>query len=671
MQRMPKKPSKPPEWLKQTVAEVRRRNTREKRKDANRRAKDRERFRELQDSHQIANMRSYLKVDQWHRCLFDAVVANQLAVAASYGLSPSVNAMLTTSPTPTCSTDFKDIKLFWPLGMLPASPTMFDEAVQAAAMIRGAFAHELGHIRYSIPLHELINLTTVPLPPDCASRRGDPLLDDEGMPLCQSNGEVRTSARSAVRVTVNGVAFQQAWNMLEDQRMEAAVVREVPRISNYLTLLIMRLFTDARNAPESAGQWYTLTCGRSYLPEHFVQVTESVYSPGENQVAMGGAAYFKGIVERYKQATDLNDMLSCVLMAYEYLQADPVATSWLGVDDHKPPLSYSSAQPMSEEEASEIAQDSASPNGGAGDADTAEDSTTPGDEDSTTPSDSHAGVGTDQSPHEMAKEIEQQLLGDASHDVDLRELVKEAVVNNDSMVCLPYSGECSPMTDVQVATSKQLSVGVQRTLSDFVVANSPHWQKLQDEGYIDPLAYRTKAVGQRNFRRNMSGSAVLDLDMHVSVLADISGSMGSAVTDLSMACYGISDACVALNVPHTMLLWSNDAQHIYQNGPEPLVYRATGGTTPENALFTIDRHNATNAKDHLTLILTDGLWDESTPRLTNWAAPGRHIVLVTYRMSHMLAAVSNYGADAVFNIDELMELPAKLTDSMRYLLGSR
>jgi hypothetical protein len=150
-----------------------------------------------------------------------------------------------------------------------------------AATLRGLMYHEGGHIRWTVPFRELAALAGVTLP---------------------AGGAMSTSTK----------ALHTAWNCLEDQRMETAVVSDSPRKAAYFTPLVMT--EHAATLDNMAANW-PLLVWRRYLPSKLRVEARRMFVVKHNMLSGDGdelATMLDDVVTRYVMATDAADMWACV-----------------------------------------------------------------------------------------------------------------------------------------------------------------------------------------------------------------------------------------------------------------------------------------------------------------------------------------------------------------------
>src|SRR5262245_6305809 len=110
-----------------------------------------------------------------------------------------------------------------------------DDPKLTAAVMRGIFYHEGGHCRFTMPFQDLIDAAIA------------------------ATGESKA-------VLIQGFQEKElhhAWNLLEDQRMETAVVSDSPRKAGYFTPMML---TELCPDPMSAAMNWPLMVWRRYLP---------------------------------------------------------------------------------------------------------------------------------------------------------------------------------------------------------------------------------------------------------------------------------------------------------------------------------------------------------------------------------------------------------------------
>lgn len=635
----------------------------------------------------LADSRETDEEFRWKENLIAAVVSSQTAVVRSYGLTQPIKAGLSSryiaswrTEKLVAYTDFREIVIKWPVDHLPQRNAKTEVVLDTVAQIRGVIQHELGHILHTVPLNLLVERT----------------LGNTDSPLFNRHVPINGTL---TRVTSGMV--HKPWNILEDQRMETAMVRDVPRLATYFTsMTVAHVISD-----DSTNAWLLLA-GRQYLPAALREQARDLFAQSHGDALTDE---WLQIVNAYKRATTHDDLMSAVVDALVFLSAN-VATPPDPGTEHRPggqpgrsededDLSESASDP--EDEGDDEPQESGSGEGkgtsesddesndeptGAGGTSDSDDESTDGsvegegeqggqDEGDESQVDTQSGKGrskqiTRKDLQETAEEVLSQAKEELRQERDNQSILADAYERTNSGGTLgdaTFSAPDLPTENIQRA--ERVSAGIEQALTDFVTASQPVWMSHQEKGIIDPLAFRTKSVGDMDYHRAMSGEASNGLDLHVSMLSDVSVSMSNDMLALSEALYATATACQRLGIGATFSLWSDHSENyrIWGDGNvAPSLWSVLGGTDPTRAMDDIHSHNPEGATNHLVLIFTDGDWgSEDNYNLQNWSAPGRHIVIVRYGASY----APHYGADEAIDINNVDQLPMELTRAIQRILS--
>jgi hypothetical protein len=516
--------------------------------------------------------------------------------------------------------------------------------------LRGALHHETGHVRFTTPFPDLIEAV------------GEEF-------------DWRNYAQG-------DSALHRVWNILEDQRMEAAVVREVPRIANYFTPMVLNIVlraepmswhdSAAQQAVENMGPWIMIA-GRHYLPKRLRADARRNF----NQNTMGGTAEdWSNIVHRYMRATSADEMMRAVLDAQDFINdinysSDGNGTSGndvvmsldndrenhdgintrripdLDTTDHEDRMSKA-ASPKDEGEG-EGEGDGTDDGDGADDAKDGDEAN-----DNQPTSSDQPGRGSSD-VKDMLKDALDKAMEKASNSSEVNYIVEDITSRIEAGELLNENpDDFRIMSNDDIANAFLLSRDVVDALSEFRTAKSPAWAFRQEEGYLDPLAYRTRERGERDYRRNVQNWNNNGLGVHVSVLADRSGSMSHHMVALSQTIWAINEACLILDIPKTMTLWADhgDTNRVFTENHDPVVFAAGGGTAPTKALDDLANHVENPELHHLVFIFTDGEWMD-VDSLTQWKTPDRTFVMIGLNCSNI---IRNKDADLVIDIDSMSQL---------------
>lgn len=444
--------------------------------------------------------------------------------------------------------------------------------------------------------------------------------------------------------------FKDAWNILEDQRIEALLAVRHPDTIPYLNITVLDLVVGS---PESAHPYVH---GRRYLDPAVRRTAWSAWTRSDPaEVAAVIDEYVTlNPVESPARALELIDRLRVLIED----APDEVG----GLDDHADDSSGSSSSEATDEEQDEVEQRVAGdPGGPSDDADEigeSEDDAEGGgsgeddeeaDDDSTgsggggsdaeaddTEEDADAdpdAEGVDQTPGEQARDAIERALEDllTSDEVqsgvnsDLREIdkaLRNAAVTpsteraHSKTFNLPAGASALPQKIVQEVTraARRFAPGIVRR---------------QATGELNVLDYRSRRPGDNfnvfdRYQRNRKNAAAIE----AVVLLDTSGSTADATASRLYGQPGTvadTNALVswAIKRAFDQLPYSTAHVGVFNNGfqgwlysgsesAERSQYRYTvpgGGTSPEGAILeaakTFDR---SDARTKLLIIVTDGAW---------------------------------------------------------------
>lgn len=232
-------------------------------------------------------------VDMRYKPTFNAVSRGILrrvaGVLASEGVTPAIEVH---EGSFAAYTDFDSITVSYPADA--------EEDVRlTAATLRGLLYHEGGHIRWTTPYLNMLK----------EAKAAFPEYEWEKLILDAGGGGLHNSR------------FHHAWNALEDQRMETAVVSDSPRKAMYFTPVILKHL--AANPMEAAAN-YPLLIWRRYLPRHVRAASRQAFIAFHDAVGdvdgLGLARAFEQVITNYVTADNAKDMFIAVLAMVKLLE---------------------------------------------------------------------------------------------------------------------------------------------------------------------------------------------------------------------------------------------------------------------------------------------------------------------------------------------------------------
>lgn len=523
-----------------------------------------------------------------------SIVRRVAGVLASEGVNAAIETKVVSSEDAMSAwTDFMRIHVEY---------HVFDDVKLTAATMRGLFYHEGGHCRFTLPLEDLLEMAEKAY--GLGSRKD----------LLESVGRNRTLAQ-----------VQRAWNCLEDQRMETAVVSDSPRKAAYLTPMVLAEMADT---PDHAAANYPLFIWRRYLPIKVRKGAREAFlmMHGQDGIALDEA--FRKVTERYVLGTEVREMFEAVIdmadlmeqhqlainpddvghqrqgYGYRYQRGKgsrpdldiPVDPSML--DDETEPSDGGAGQPGEGEpkagkgnsgkgegegqDAKEChgADDTGQGEGAKGKSSKAGGSTGTHESDDAgiTNEDTH---GTDSSGDEgdgdgteadHSDPLTQEELDEALAEAE-EERMKDAALDGDVRAFqdakdnlasnLPvYTGGVD--TDpTRVSAANILADNMKRAFEAATVDQAPSWHEQQRRGIINVNRYVTRQPGDVEFFRGYVDDGAPGFDMAVSLLLDYSGSMGGVVEELAQVAFACKSACQDLGIPCTVVLWDTEARTLW------------------------------------------------------------------------------------------------------------
>jgi len=555
--------------------------------------------------------------------------------------------------------------------------TDFESVAKYVFTIKGAVYHEGGHILYTFPFMHLL----------------------EKIQTSGATDEIRDRARRLREVDRGDQQLmQRSWNIIEDQRMEMAMVTVSPVLANYYTATALNVVV---NHDDLGGSWPYVT-GRLYLPYDLRKSMRKLAK--KHNAAL--VPLIDSAVARYRVARTDEELFNALcdfhalmmqwgLMGTKHesehqshrfgsqlpkqLPDMDGATGYEDADDDEYEDSPDDSQGgPSQPQQPDAGEDDAGSQSGAGPDDSdGEDE----DDDGSTPSRSNSpkpgndnngdindgqaaskgnGAGRGQSDvQDMINDILESVKPTVNSDV--RSFVTK--VNEELSQELKRDPTAKPMDAESIAKAITIKGGIIGSLEHLLDQTNPSWRFRQEMGVLDPTAYVMREPGDTDYWSGLDDSGSHGYDLSVSVVLDTSYSMEHHTKQLSVAALSIRLACDELDIPCDVSTFNSVEGAVYRAGEQttPYLVYANGGTEPAAILSMLDsqRHDK---RRHLVLILTDGDWSD-TPSLSPFGSPGRYFLLLGFGM-YSTAILRNKNPNACVAINDLMRMPAEFTKSL-------
>lgn len=517
-----------------------------------------------------------------------------------------------------------------------------EEMTEELYGLLGLLCHEMGHVVYTVPFEQLKKMYEW----ECPLGGGFPMM---------SNG------------------MHEAWNILEDQRMEMAMINESPVMGSHIMTNVLQ--TLKQIPAENVHTIWPHLIGRTWLPndvrwhfyESYVNTTGfGTYGSWEVEGddgtmrnvrdAVEWASIGADIVQEYMEASGPITMAHAVIKFskwYNRHTGDLTDTSQAEVSTTRPSLDDRRAEePMRPNENLEKMQKSAQPLDG-------EQDLTP------TPA---AKNDPEATPQQKQTAIEKAIDDDEDLSKALQpgksqrqEFTQQACrsVGGDDTVAA--AGSVQVMSTDDVAEAKLLAAPLTEALRVRIGHAAPQWRQRQTTGILNPVQYRTRRPGDREYRRNYADNGNPGSDLAVTLLLDSSISMdGEGVRNCGIVGLAAGMACEEVGVRYEAISWNTDYGTIHAHDAElrEVYPRSEGGTEPSKALDYVWR--ADIPQQHLVILMTDGEFSPTFNRkgFEQWVWDDNvHLIGLEYNKKGEAIEKNNWGNVDHHVITDLAEIP--------------
>jgi hypothetical protein len=698
------------------------------------------------------------------RAIQRSIVKRVLGVMASEGILPALDVcVIPAHQSIDAWTDFRRIHIGYHL---------HEDIKLTAAVLRGAAYHEAGHMRWTVPFADLLEMV---------------------------DNEIGEEARILMSGDLDKREMHHAWNCLEDQRMETAVVSDSPRKAGYFLPMVLSELATTTTA--LAANW-PLFVHRCYLPDRIVAEGRRMFVTLHEQRGLRGdmlAREIERITAVYVQSVDPVACWQAVCdMALMFRIINPLAVDMTDAghkhqgtkgtdidpdalqipispdmipefDDDAPDFDIDAVEPndldaLSEAEVQHIleilaasmlspetlvtiqyvinqtqeSEDDSSGGGSSGggtpppppaaeddededeqddepakdeddskgkgskgskdeDDEQDEDDSYIGDDvdeddydDDDEGSDAEGGSDvpeggsesgddfksgdedvngplTDEMLQEILAEAEAERSKDSALDQDV-EAFHNATDDAASKLDIYHAGTSSD--PLAIAEGVSLGEQMERAFEAATTEIAPSWHEQERRGIVNVLRYKTRQPGDVEFFKAFVDNGEPGCDIAVSILLDISGSMGGDSRELAITAYGCKAACDRIGVPCTVVLWNTKAATLWdanERADRLPVITCTGGTNPSPAMADLDNHTYGKAQ-HIVLIMTDDGWNGGATGMAAYRQEGRVIIGLGYdhgsENSYIADSLRARGADAAYCITNLHQIPRFLEQTL-------
>lgn len=596
----------------------------------------------------------------------------------------------------------------------------------AAAEVRAMFYHELGHVLFTVPFQDLMSIAAemegvdnfvaphnIEVAGYVSGQYQHSTVASGGNPNGWAKPEYTrispeawaSGQRPIIQEWDFPAKYHRAWNILEDQRMEALVLDASPHIATYLSVLVLNHIVTASRSPrtEINGRAWPLVAGRKYLP---TSLRRSVKQAWAVDVPNGASANeVSAIVSDYCKATTAGEMLACIVRLVEAMGGMDLPNN---VDEHgemegrwkragkndekgRKSLADQGAQADERDDDEEDEEDDSNapskddryedgnPRAGAGDDDSDDDSEAEGgsgddeadddgddeaeggskgssdsdDEDSADDSDESGESAGSEAAEPTFPEAAQEALDEVMDEItDSEESLEDLQAMNSAyhsdQGLLPASSFDRPNNDAEMVAKAHAIVD--DVVQSFRVATedcAPHWETGQRAGVLEPIRYLTRQPGDLEIFRRYADDGDPGTDIAVTVFLDISCSMQGSGSALGAAAWAVKTACGQLDVDCDVNLFDTEGYTLWGTDEEPTCVpeiASAGGTDPCPA-FDATLYAERSKKHHVVIIMTDGEWsDDGYKWLKKNRVSNQHVMGFYYSPSRVGQKMSpNHG----------------------------
>ena len=519
-------------------------------------------------------------------------------------------------------TDFETIAI-------NVDPNFYDPEDPASVLTlinctKGVVYHEVGHIKFTVPFNVLLNESEI--------YNKSLLVYNEKFLLDYPH------TQSIYNTNITLTQLSNAWNVLEDQRIETAMCMVSPMMGKYFTDLIDKVVLDKTNL---FSNWPCIV-GRTYLPTELRQLLRD---EAENHKASALIDEINKCVMTYRASRSYDEMLECAIKFVQLMVVWGLPVN--SVDYHHGYYGTSNKAPKPGDIPDPTNFDIESTNNSERKPENGTASATKS---------SKAGQGN--------KSSELSSKGDELSKDDMETVEDFVGVVNDALAMdIIPNDTCVDMPSDSAQEAAKVADRMLDTLEDLVAQSEPSWAFRQEDGVLDPTAYILREPGDTDFWSGLIGDTSPGHNLAVSVLLDTSGSMGGSTRELSIAGVGIKKACHELGIPCTITTFDDDVAMVFEGEAEPrfVEVQARGGTQVMKALVAMESQTFGKAY-HLVIIITDGEWSD-VHTLSPWSNAHRNIMLVGFGES-LRESIQRKQANASLVITNPLELPGLVTNAL-------
>lgn len=529
-------------------------------------------------------------------------------------------------------------------------------------IIKGLVYHEGGHIMWTTPLLTVCKTSACP---------GNHFLNKDILNDYMQYVDNVDVVIGYLSAPVPNHVFHSAWNILEDQRMELAMVDTSPIMAKYFSTIVSKYAVDTSD-PGKSWPWLA---GRIYMP---VDIRRAIRTEAYKRKQHPIILLIESTIRKYQRSNDPNemhqaviDMASCMAI---WMDGNPTS-GHPELDKHTGIIGTNGQtfKNIDLKDTPEIDPIDKTPDDGVNDRCDQEEGDRDGEKEKNSAKDKDKvddPTAGDQGGEKSISEQLAELAGENIATMNQNEVFNFiGDVNAGRSGIAPRDTSLRDMHQTEISKSMDIRNSMLDTLDKLVTQVDPSWSFYQEDGVLDPTAYLTRDPGDMDFWSGMDGDSSNGHDLAVSLLIDTSGSMDGRIDRVSLITMGIRKACEHYNIPCTITTFSEEVKLVSFGDEEEMRFvrmDAGGGTKIFEAMTILDEQRC-GKHYHLVVILTDGEWsDLRDVRL--WGTPNRHIMIVGIGVSHEI--IASKGANSAITITDVDQLAPLVTNALAgYFVG--
>jgi hypothetical protein len=433
----------------------------------------------------------------------------------------------------------------------------------------------------------------------------------------------------------------QAFNALEDMRIEMFMSSRFSNVSEWLSATVLQFLFDS---PDQIKYQFPLTYGRKYLPVELREMSRSQY------VQPNDIAEFESLIDEYI-VMNMSDPANYkrayeIIEAYDKLikninEGQGYGEGWSSIKDanghgvrKNAEWKPSNGKAMNKAQQQAIAVRINTDNGeGYGNADGKAD---PQDaSNGTAGSSTSAGAAGTGGLLDTIQDLLQEIYDSKQHEIEetIRQFNGEAALTAKE-IAPPARGDWTKMMPVDPKTV-QVSRSFGAELEQLRGDHDPAWDRRVESGRLNVQRYVTGGDVDEAFDQWELGRADA-VDIECVILLDNSGSMNWCMNNAYQSMWAIKRALDKINASTTVVTFADQAQLLYSSSERAgisMKYDGTGGgTEPAKAVQYAHSVLANSSRAiKLCITITDGEW---------WNANATDNLLRQLRKSGVLTALA-------------------------------